>query len=158
LVAEKLTRGNDWTWELILAGLLHDAAEAYVADVPSSLKALLNHAGRGGHTYQSVHDSIQAAIYAKFGISPYLHNPIITGIDRAILVFEAEALFGLSEEELHRLGFPTEYRHSWMPWEPDKYEEEVSDRHNNHPLMVRCRFLDLFGKATRNLAEKERKL
>jgi uncharacterized protein len=47
-----------------LAGLLHDAAEAYVGDVSSPLKSLLPE-------YRIIENRIQAAINCKFGAGPF---------------------------------------------------------------------------------------
>lgn len=44
-----------------LAGLLHDAAEAYLGDVVSPLKRLL-------HEYRELEARVEAAIFARFGI------------------------------------------------------------------------------------------
>jgi 5'-deoxynucleotidase YfbR-like HD superfamily hydrolase len=49
--------------DLKLAGLLHDASEAYLADVPKPLKA-------GLPDYQAVENKVQAAVGMRFGISP----------------------------------------------------------------------------------------
>jgi len=49
---------------LQLAGLLHDAAEAYVSDIPSPVKRYLP-------DYKVIENKIQAAVNAKFGIDSY---------------------------------------------------------------------------------------
>ena len=46
---------------LQLGGLLHDAAEAYLSDVPGPIKAFLP-------DYKRMEDAIQAAIYKKFNV------------------------------------------------------------------------------------------
>lgn len=48
---------------LQLVGLLHDAAEAYLSDIPSPIKAYLP-------DYQQLEDKLQAAVYAKYNLSP----------------------------------------------------------------------------------------
>jgi len=47
--------------ELQLAGLLHDAAEAYLSDIPSPIKQYLP-------DYCAMEDRLQGVIFAKFGI------------------------------------------------------------------------------------------
>jgi hypothetical protein len=46
-----------------LAGLLHDAPEAYIVDIPSPIK-------RSGHfeIYRSIEEKIAKAVYKKFGL------------------------------------------------------------------------------------------
>jgi hypothetical protein len=47
-----------------LAGLLHDASEAYLVDLPSPLK----HHPEFGRIYREVEGRVSRAIYAKFGV------------------------------------------------------------------------------------------
>lgn len=47
---------------LQMAGLLHDAAEAYLSDIPSPIKAYLP-------DYQAMEDRVQKVIYEKFAIT-----------------------------------------------------------------------------------------
>lgn len=47
--------------DLQLAGLLHDAAEAYLSDIPSPIKQFLP-------DYQELENCVQEAIYKKYGI------------------------------------------------------------------------------------------
>lgn len=50
-----------------LAGLLHDASEAYLVDVASPLKRLPEFAG-----YREIEARLQAMIFARFGLAPEL--------------------------------------------------------------------------------------
>lgn len=56
---------NGYAWETILAGLLHDATEAYVADVPRPLKQSLP-------TYKDAESRVWGAIAARYGLGPEL--------------------------------------------------------------------------------------
>ena len=47
--------------ELQLMGLLHDASEAYIADIPSPFKPLI-------HGYEELEDHIMNRVWRKFGI------------------------------------------------------------------------------------------
>jgi hypothetical protein len=136
LVAEKFWETSaepppDTEWghqkrRLFLACLLHDAAEAYVADIPSPLKVLLNQVVRSGHTYRSIHEHIERVIYRKFGIEDLLGHSTIRLYDRAALVFEAEAFLDLNADGLHHMGFQTEFRGLWNPWFPTTYAKVMS--------------------------------
>lgn len=56
---------NGYPWETILAGLLHDATEAYVADVPRPLKQSLP-------TYKDAENKVWRAIAARYGLDAEL--------------------------------------------------------------------------------------
>lgn len=75
-----------------LAGLLHDAAEAYTGDITSPMKELL------GQTYRNVYRRIEAAIAARFRIPPaYIHSDIIKYADMVLLATEKEQLLPKSD-------------------------------------------------------------
>ena len=108
-----------------LAALLHDAAEAYVCDIPSPMKPFL------GEPYRELHDRVQDAIFTKFGIvfQPGCLDPLrdrIKRYDRAACLFEAEAFFGLTPFNLRRDGWNTILRGLWIPWEPHSEAVKMS--------------------------------
>ena len=70
-----------------LAGLLHDAAEAYVADVSSPVKRSAEFA-----PYREVEDRIQRTVYARFGLAPEMPE-FVHLADRLLCVGEARVLF-----------------------------------------------------------------
>lgn len=72
--------------ELAMAGLLHDAAEAYLGDVPSPLKGKLSQFKEFEHT-------LEIAIGDKFGIKPDLLScKELKRADVQLLVDEKEVL------------------------------------------------------------------
>lgn len=104
-----------------LAALLHDAAEAFVCDIPSPFKPVL------GANYRLLYDSVQGAIDRKFGVS---HNMSIAyyerlhWYDKAACVLEAQAFFELTADELENAGFPVDLIGLWEPWNPNFLLEE----------------------------------
>lgn len=63
LVADQLPK------ELRMAGLLHDAAEAYIGDMNAPLKSLIPR-------YKEIEKSIQSVIFEKFRVNPDLLSEI----------------------------------------------------------------------------------
>ena len=74
-------------YELAFEALMHDAQEAYVGDIPTTLKALMPE-------YRAIEDRAEAVIRAKFGL-PEEFSPSVKTIDRRLLVTEARA-FGMN--------------------------------------------------------------
>ncbi len=81
LVASYLPR------EIRLEALLHDAAEAYILDVPSPLKALLLN-------YKMIEKDFESAIHVALGLKKLSANEkkVIKAADRVALATEADAL------------------------------------------------------------------
>ena len=71
--------------ELAIEALLHDAAEAYLKDIPSPLKALLP-------DYKLLEARFDRAIREHFGL-PELHSPAVKEADNILLVTEIRDLF-----------------------------------------------------------------
>lgn len=69
--------------ELCFQALLHDAAEAYMADVPSPVKARPEFA-----FYREAEDRLQAVIFKRFGLPPRAH-PLVHDADRWMIHCEA---------------------------------------------------------------------
>jgi len=70
--------GDDALW-----GLMHDASEAYLADIARPVK---KHAGF--HFYRQVEDSVMNAVCSKFGLNP-VQPKSVTEADELLLVSEA---------------------------------------------------------------------
>jgi len=71
--------------ELKLWGLLHDAAEAYVKDIPKPLKAMLPE-------YRAIEERIQRAVCVRFGLQ-WLMPAEVEEADAIMLRVEALSLF-----------------------------------------------------------------
>lgn len=67
-----------------LGGLLHDASESYITDVPSPIKRHLAN-------YEDIEDKIQAAVFERYDLEFPMH-PAIKLADRAMLSIEAHYL------------------------------------------------------------------
>lgn len=78
--------------ELSLAGLLHDASEAYICDIPSPIKSELPE-------YYSIEERIMNAISFKFGVM--FDDPEIKRIDKHMLELEWSTL--VKNHNRHRL-------------------------------------------------------
>lgn len=85
--------------ELQFAGLMHDASEAYLGDVPRPLKPQFD-------DYRAAEETITFAIAQRYGL-PYPEHPEVKRVDTAILADEQPVLmpnvpadWGLTEPPL----------------------------------------------------------
>lgn len=78
--------------DLRLAGLLHDAAEAYLGDVVAPLKWALRQA-EGENAYDAMSDRLDESVAAQFGLlTERFHSPLVKQADLWALKIEAERL------------------------------------------------------------------
>ena len=113
--------------ELRLNALLHDASEAYLADLARPIKK----AAGLGEIYLEVEANLQSAIAVRFGISddPLAHAEIKLA-DERMLWAEAKVLLSVLGEQM-----------------PDPGEQAlalVGGEHPAHPVHVERRFLQAF--------------
>lgn len=79
--------------ERVLAGLLHDAAEAYTGDATRPLKqALRKIEGVERSSFDRVSAAVEHAIDKRFGIQPYRSTPKIKSADMRMLAVEQKYL------------------------------------------------------------------
>ena len=90
------TRQIDHVRMLSLAGLLHDASEAYLLDIPTPVKKQLPE-------YKYAESKLQKLIMQKFGLYPLDTDKItlIKIVDRNIVYNEAEELMPVKDNPWH---------------------------------------------------------
>lgn len=101
--------------EYALWGLLHDASEAYLCDVPKPIKPLLT-------GYKEIENRLMSVIAAKFGLA-LVEPPIIKELDTRILHNEREALMSVSVRDWSLTGEPIP-NCPIFGWSPEKAEAE----------------------------------
>jgi hypothetical protein len=82
-----------------LAGLLHDAAEAYLSDIPSPIKQYLPE-------YRAIEDKLLACIFEKFGVQ---YNDRVKKADKDQTYNEAKFLLKDSGADWVPTDFPYQY-------------------------------------------------
>ncbi len=133
------------TAEEKLAALLHDAAEAYMCDIPSPLKPLL------GPAYRDLYDACQSTINEALHVPPAGEQVAL--YDRAAAVFEAQAFFGFSMEELESYGYDTALVGLWNPWDPSAIAVQGDDPPNETEARFLAVFEDLVDSALQEVGD-----
>jgi hypothetical protein len=113
-VAGQLFKNNE-DINTVLAGLLHDAEEAYLPDIPRPVKHVMPEA-------KYIYDCLSSAIVEKFGIRR-ADWKLVKKTDNSACLSEAMA-FGLYDEHWASLGEPLDYfPKEGYGWNPDMAEK-----------------------------------
>ena len=108
--------------EFALAGLLHDAAEAYLGDVPSPLKRRLMQ-------FKKFEDAMEMAIGAKFGVDSGLFKTSeLKRADVQLLIDEKAALMADAPEPWPENAPPMKDAKRIMGWGPKKAKKKFLAR------------------------------
>ena len=95
--------------EFALWGLLHDAAEAYLPDVPRPIKPILTN-------FSELEKKIMAAVIERFELDPPEEPEIVKRIDNAILADEQQQIMSDPPEDWFLPEPPLGVRiESWLP-------------------------------------------
>lgn len=129
-----------------LQALLHDAAEAYINDLSSPLKAHIR--GR----YMELHEDIDKKVAQRFGLTE-LMTPKVKLVDQIALIYEWEAFFPqISREESKALGFNMSLSGQWDNWTPKQFSEDCKD---TRPISAYTAFLNNFNKLIRRIEQEK---
>jgi len=109
---------HGWGWGTQLEGLLHDAAEAYLPDVPRPVKPHIP-------GFADIERQVEEAVARAFGLTTPWH-PAVKRIDTAILRDEARQLMDGDHSDWNlpepALGIPID------PWGPEEAERRFIER------------------------------
>jgi 5'-deoxynucleotidase YfbR-like HD superfamily hydrolase len=107
-----------------LEGLLHDASEAYLADLARPIK----HAPGLGDVYRKVERKLELVIAEKFNL-PSEFSPIVKTVDSRLLMTEKRDLMVGDWNEQHVEGAKP-FNFSIEPWSPKQAEQEFLQRYH----------------------------
>lgn len=118
---------------LKLQALLHDAAEAYICDIPTPLKVLL------GNCYTDIEQGLEHAIGAKFGVELVSLDRLVKQADRIMVVTERNQLQDVPAK------WPDEYENSLLypsnisisPRSVDRVEREFLEKFEEYSKLQR---------------------
>lgn len=102
--------------ELALAGLLHDAGEAYMVDLPTPIKRLMPQ-------YEPAEEALQLVIETKYELQYALDDMEIHDADMVLLATEARDLMGNPSDWASLYGL-TPLVAKIVPWEPEYAKQQ----------------------------------
>ena len=111
--------------KLKLAGLLHDASEAYLCDIPTPVKKQIK-------DYQNFEFALMDKIFRKFGILQSYKNQLITIADLTILYYEKKELMANTKN------------FDYINWSEEQKNLDFKINTWNHRI-AEYRFLNLFN-------------
>jgi uncharacterized protein len=123
LVAD-LTSGRRADAETALWALLHDAAEAYLGDVPHPVK----HNSELGRIYRDAEHGVHQAILQRFGL-PLTPPAVVAEIDRAVLAAERQVLMVAAWDWPELEGIEAAEL-AIDPWQPEQAAREFLERYD----------------------------
>ena len=93
---------------IVLAGLLHDAAETYISDLNTPLKTYI------GKKYKDVERNIEKAICKRFGVDLFKNKVIIKYFDKVMYGIENDALKNKNSHPIIRNLTPKDARRAFL--------------------------------------------
>ena len=130
-----MARSDGLSPRLQLRALLHDAAEAYLVDVPTPIK---RHMG----AYNFYEARLGGLIIEKFGATE--DSPKIKEIDQRMLRSEAAVLLASRGEEW-----------TWLPEASETETRRIVAFGDVAPIVIERIFLDLFSRVTEDIAREQ---
>lgn len=109
-------------------GLLHDASEAYLVDVPRPIKPLLK-------GYKEIENAVMVAVSVRFGLSPEMPASVHHA-DNALLATEARDLMKRPLVPWEGLNVPA-LDARIRPWSPEKAKASFLQRFSELRLALR---------------------
>lgn len=106
--------------EMAFIGLLHDASESYLCDIPRPLKPLLDN-------YYEIEKVVQDAIYTKYGIGLFDHDELKTA-DNTILKAEASILVSSGGKQWNMENVPWYDPLMIQFWTPEEAKRKFIER------------------------------
>lgn len=120
---ERRSKGGPRVW---LKGLLHDASEAYLVDLPTPLKDTTEI----GKPYRAFEGALMAKIWERFDL-PRGSNIAIAWADEVLLATEVRDLMFARPEHWTSIEDVVALRERIVPWSPKTAEAEFIRRFND---------------------------